>query len=315
MKILYSLVIVWLCVYIAFLLGCADKFPDTFPRLTHLTPDSGTVTPDEQPQPQPTPSPDPKPTPPPAPRWDWITDYGTALNLSQKQKRPMLLVFTGSGCAPCKALVRTTLSDPRVGERLAAGWVACVLDVERDTVIGDAMTPPVRAIPAYYVVVGEKRSIMQSGVGFLPVDEFLAWLPKPSSESPKSIVTTTKALALKHIWAANRTLTCKFAADCYKNARALRDKPYEIIRQAPWNAIDAGFHQPEQDRDLARWTLASLVEWRKAIDPMVDAAVSAESPDGEQRIERLLSTFDGVAAGLMAVVKDPDVFGLNEIKR
>lgn len=62
---------------------------------------------------------------------NWITDYDEAKAISLKEKKPILVYFTGSDwCSPCKMLKKDFFSTPEFEER-ASKMVLLMVDMPR----------------------------------------------------------------------------------------------------------------------------------------------------------------------------------------
>tara|TARA_R110002153_G_scaffold241376_1_gene396440 strand:- start:140 stop:592 length:453 start_codon:yes stop_codon:yes gene_type:complete len=62
----------------------------------------------------------------------WLTDYDTAISKAKKQKKNVLVYFTGSDwCPPCKML-KTDLFDTNEFQELADNYILLYVDVPRN---------------------------------------------------------------------------------------------------------------------------------------------------------------------------------------
>jgi thioredoxin-related protein len=65
------------------------------------------------------------------PDLDWLLDINEALELSEKEHKPLLVYFTGSDwCSPCKMLKKDFFSNPKFKER-STNMVLLMVDMPR----------------------------------------------------------------------------------------------------------------------------------------------------------------------------------------
>lgn len=137
------------------------------------------------------------------PIWDAAVAKASSTN------RPILLDFTASWCPPCKMMEAEVFPQPQVKNLLNNRFVfakADVSDSNSSPGINLGMIYQVEAIPTY-LVVDTTGKVIDSKIGYIPADDFTAWLeevaanytppqaaPSPSespSESPTDSTTTS----------------------------------------------------------------------------------------------------------------------------
>lgn len=113
----------------------------------------------------------------------WTADYDTALKRAVKEKKPLLVLFTGSDwCPGCIALNKNTLSNEKFLDFVRKNLVLVYMDSPR----GKPQTPQERAevmklyrkldpgpyIPATVIVAGDGR-ILGRIAGYCDADEYI----------------------------------------------------------------------------------------------------------------------------------------------
>lgn len=107
-----------------------------------------------------------------------------AQHLSQQQQKPILVEFSASWCATCKAMQRTTFSDPAVIEYARSHFVPLQLDLDKDN--EQAKKLGVSTVPTLIVLDQGKELDRLTGLQKTP--KLLAWLrnvgQRASSDMP-----------------------------------------------------------------------------------------------------------------------------------
>ncbi|MGF7119391.1 thioredoxin family protein [Methanobacterium oryzae] len=62
---------------------------------------------------------------------NWHTDLDSALVEAKQTNKPVFIDFYTTWCAYCKQLDETTLSDPRVQEKLSKNYVVAKIDADK----------------------------------------------------------------------------------------------------------------------------------------------------------------------------------------
>jgi thiol:disulfide interchange protein DsbD len=63
----------------------------------------------------------------------WHDNLNLALQEAQNMNRPVFIDFYTTWCTYCKQLDETTLSDPRVQEKLASGYITVKIDADKNS--------------------------------------------------------------------------------------------------------------------------------------------------------------------------------------
>jgi thiol:disulfide interchange protein len=107
----------------------------------------------------------------------WASDIGEALDLSQQQGRPILLVVTADWCPTCQVLEDSTLDDAQVRQVLRDGWVPVRLNVTnpRSDSASRAVELDVSAVPTL-ILYGPDGGEIARRPGAPGPGELLAWL-------------------------------------------------------------------------------------------------------------------------------------------
>jgi thioredoxin:protein disulfide reductase len=114
-------------------------------------------------------------------RTEWL-DYGPGIERARATGRPLFIDFYATWCGPCKLMERKTFTDASVSRRLAE-IVAVKVDSEetekrsghRGADVADRFH--VMAYPTLVVLDSEGREVSRR-TGFVPPDEFEAWLTR-----------------------------------------------------------------------------------------------------------------------------------------
>lgn len=61
---------------------------------------------------------------------NWHTDLNSAFDEAKKTNKPVMVDFSVAWCSYCKELDETTLSDPRVQEKLSKDYVVVKIDAD-----------------------------------------------------------------------------------------------------------------------------------------------------------------------------------------
>ncbi len=120
-------------------------------------------------------------SPPAAARLEWL-DFGPGLERAKSTGKPMLVDFYATWCGPCKMMDRETFRDTEVTRRLSE-IVAVKVDSEgtrsRSGPVGAdvAHRVNVTGYPTLVVLDPTGREVARR-TGFVPPDEFAAWLDR-----------------------------------------------------------------------------------------------------------------------------------------
>lgn len=116
---------------------------------------------------------------PVAPPEGWATDFDKAVIEAQTTGRNLLVAFNMHGCAPCRMMDKNVMPEPRVKAAIAS-FVPVRVSLDRPTQI--ALRYNIYGAPTYLVIRADGTVVDQCS-GFIPVEEFLAFLDQASTGS------------------------------------------------------------------------------------------------------------------------------------
>lgn len=93
----------------------------------------------------------------------WSYDIQTAHKIAEKQRKPLLVVVGGPGCAYCRLMEQNTLSDPEMVDFVSKRFVAVHLDFERNREECEILE--VESLPTTFVLNNE-ADVLGSMVGY-----------------------------------------------------------------------------------------------------------------------------------------------------
>jgi len=103
----------------------------------------------------------------------WRTDFDGALAEARSANKRVLVDFSADWCPPCVAMKHDVWPHPQVTRAVDAGYVALLVDADRDTVL--AARYQVSAIPTVLLLDGDGRVVKRND-GFLPRAGMLRFL-------------------------------------------------------------------------------------------------------------------------------------------
>jgi len=103
----------------------------------------------------------------------WRTDFDGALAEARSANKRVLVDFSADWCPPCVAMKHDVWPHPQVARAVDAGYVALLVDADRDTVL--AARYQVSAIPTVLLLDGDGRVVKRND-GFLPRAGMLRFL-------------------------------------------------------------------------------------------------------------------------------------------
>ena len=118
----------------------------------------------------------------------WQKDIPTALQLAQKEHKPVMVFVEGETCRWCKKMKHRTLSDESVDKRLQS-YVAVKVFRENKEDIKDL--PEIQGVPSIFFMTADKK-IFESVIGYYNVEDLISYL----NDVDKKIKSNTAA-ALK----------------------------------------------------------------------------------------------------------------------
>jgi len=115
----------------------------------------------------------------------WGDNHDVAMASAAATGRKVLIAFTMQGCVPCRRMERSVLGEAPVVEALT-GFIPIHLDAYAHSKLADRYG--VMASPTY-VIVDAKGSVSRMITGYVPVEEFVAFL----SDASKGSITSPSA--------------------------------------------------------------------------------------------------------------------------
>ena len=103
----------------------------------------------------------------------WRTDFDGALAEARSANKRVLVDFSADWCPPCVAMKHDVWPHPQVARAVEAGYVALLVDADRDTVL--AARYGVSAIPTVLLLDADGRLVARND-GFLPRSRMLRFL-------------------------------------------------------------------------------------------------------------------------------------------
>ena len=100
----------------------------------------------------------------------WITSLPQGLKTAGQQKKPVIVDFWATWCAPCKKMLKTTYVDPKVVDR-AKKFVPVLLD--KDKAADVAAKYKIEAIPVV-IFLDAKGNVLARGDGYKDAGAMLA---------------------------------------------------------------------------------------------------------------------------------------------
>jgi thioredoxin-related protein len=101
----------------------------------------------------------------------WAKDFDSGIKMAQKEKKPVLFVFSSHQCKYCKILEKTTFTDKRVIDQLNKNFVSIIAYSDE----GDAMPRELwrPGTPTLWFLLPSGQPMYQPLMGALPADSFL----------------------------------------------------------------------------------------------------------------------------------------------
>ena len=116
---------------------------------------------------------------PATPPEGWITDFDEAVIEAKATGKNLLVAFNLHGCMPCAMMDRQVMPEARVRAAIAS-FIPVRVSLDRQPHIAQRFN--VFGAPTY-LVVNVDGTILDGRSGFVPVEEFLAFLDQASTES------------------------------------------------------------------------------------------------------------------------------------
>jgi thiol:disulfide interchange protein len=102
----------------------------------------------------------------------WRTNLDAALIEARQTRRPVLVDFHATWCAPCLAMQHDVWTDATVAQGIAQSYIPVSVDVDRDSPASDRFQ--IDAIPAVLILDANGRVLRRAG--YLPVSGMLRFL-------------------------------------------------------------------------------------------------------------------------------------------
>ncbi len=118
----------------------------------------------------------------------WQKDIPTALQLAQKEHKPVMVFVESETCRWCKKMKHRTLSDESVDKRLQS-YVSVKVFRENKEDIKDL--PEIQGVPSIFFMTAEKK-ILESVIGYYNVEDFISYL----NDVDKKVKSNTPAATL-----------------------------------------------------------------------------------------------------------------------
>ena len=113
----------------------------------------------------------------------WEKDYATALKQSKTLNKPMMFIISNHNCHFCVQFETTTLSSPKVIQKLNADYVAAIVYTDENPII-----PPdlyVGGTPATWFLKGDGEPLFEPLMGAIDSKRFLEGIDIVSAEYKK----------------------------------------------------------------------------------------------------------------------------------
>lgn len=107
----------------------------------------------------------------------WHTDLNKAREQAQELRRPLLVHFGATWCAPCVKMERTVLNQPAVLEQLKANAVCVKIDVDQQKALVKRFGVQQFPMDIFLEPTGER--LMES-TGYHPPEEYIALVDRAS---------------------------------------------------------------------------------------------------------------------------------------
>ena len=116
----------------------------------------------------------------------WQNDMASASEAAKKEKKPIIMLFTGSDwCPPCMKMERTTWKDAKVVEYVNKNYIPLLVDLPRGKQLPAEQVQKNQALSAKYklryvptIVVTDADGKELGRTGFNTPDSFLKFLKK-----------------------------------------------------------------------------------------------------------------------------------------
>jgi thioredoxin-related protein len=115
----------------------------------------------------------------------WVTDLKAAQKEAARSKRPLLLDFRATWCAPCQAMERETFTDPTV-KALLQRMVCVRIDVDEQPAV--AQSYGVQSIPRLVVLPPTGDKPLLDIQGFYPANQLLQELRPVLGLKPDAVI-------------------------------------------------------------------------------------------------------------------------------
>ena len=112
----------------------------------------------------------------------WAKDFGSAEQQATKSGKPMILLFTGTWCSPCRIMKRNVWADSQVEATVNAGFTPVMIDIDDRHEASVVNRYQVRSTPTT-IITDPRGKVLQVAVGGVDKTHFLELLGRAGLSS------------------------------------------------------------------------------------------------------------------------------------
>lgn len=98
----------------------------------------------------------------------WQQDVSKAVQASASSNRPMLLMFEGRNCGPCRKMLRETFGNRNVANRVNARFIPLLIDAQQKPALAQQLQ--IESVPTV-VVINPDQQVVARFTGFQTAKE------------------------------------------------------------------------------------------------------------------------------------------------